>query len=311
MRTVFLGTPEIAVPSLAAVSARHEVTAVVCQPDQPRGRSGKAVPPEVKVWALDHGLPVHQPVKLHDGSFAEWLRAQAPEICVVAAYGRLLKQPVLDVPPQGWLNVHPSLLPRWRGPSPIRTAILEGDTVTGVSIIRIILEMDAGDIALQESTPIDPGETAGELAQRLGEMGARLLLEAMDQTASGAIRFTPQDPDQVTKCKLFTKEDGRIRWRQPARRIFNLVRAANPWPVAHTLFNGEICRIHRAAVVDTPAAADPGVITAVLDDRIQVATGEGELAILEFQVPGKRVLPMDAFLRGRTMTPGERFEDIT
>jgi methionyl-tRNA formyltransferase len=171
--------------------------------------------------------------------------------------------------------------------------------------------MDAGDIALQESTPIGPDETAGELAQRLGKMGARLLLEAMDQAAAGTIRFTPQDPGHVTMCQLFTKEDGRIRWGQPARRIFNLVRAANPWPVAHTLYNGEICRIHRSAVVDTPAAAEPGVITEVLEDRVHVATGEGELAILEFQVPGKRVLPMDAFLRGRPMTPGEHFEDIT
>lgn len=311
MRTVFFGTPELAVPSLAALVERHEVVAVVCQPDRPQRRSKNPIPPPVKLWAEAHGITVHQPVKLNDGSFEGWLREQAPEICTVAAYGRLLKQPLLDVAPKGWLNVHPSLLPRHRGPSPIQTAILEGDAVTGVTIIRLALEMDAGDILLQEATPVDPDETAAELTQRLAKMGAGLLVEGVAQVAAGTAQFTPQDPEKATYSRLFEKEQGRIRWAQPARRIHNLVRAATPWPVAHCLYQGQVCRIHRTAVVDETPDAAPGIITQVETDRVLVATGEGQLAILVFQVPGKRALPMAEFLRGRRIEAGERFEEIT
>lgn len=151
MRTVFFGTPDIAVPTLRAIEALHEVTAVVCQPDRPQGRSKRPVPPPVKVAAEKLGIPVHQPTKLNDGTFEAWLREQAPDVCTIAAYGRILKQPVLDIPPHGWLNVHPSLLPKYRGPSPIRSAVLNGDTVTGVSIMRLVLEMDAGDVLDRKS----------------------------------------------------------------------------------------------------------------------------------------------------------------
>ncbi len=310
MRIVFFGTPELAIPTLAAVAERHEVIAVVCQPDRPQGRSGKPAPPPVKVWAQAHGLAVHQPEKLHDGAFEAWFRAQRPEIAVVAAYGRLLKQPVLDIPPQGWLNLHPSLLPRHRGASPIQTAILEGDTVTGVTIMRVVLEMDAGDIVLQRSTPISPDETSAELSDRLAAMGAEAMIEALDQAARGEIVSTPQDSERVTITKLFEKRDGEIRWAQPARRIHNLVRACIPWPVAHCRFKSEVCRIHRSAVVDSPADAPPGTITAVMDDRILVATGEGQLAVLVIQMPGKRAMSVHDFLLGRRVEAGERFEEI-
>ena len=310
MRTVFFGTPDIAVPSLAAVAARHEVAAVVCQPDKPQGRNLKLEAPAVKVWALEHGLEVCQPAKLNDGAFEAWLRDQAPELCTMAAYGRLLKQPILDIPPKGWLNVHPSLLPRWRGPSPIQTAIMAGDAVTGVTIMEVTLEMDAGGILLQESTPIGPEDTSQSLSERLGARGADLLLQGMELVERGEAHFTPQDPARVAHCHLFEKEHGRIRWASPALEIHNLVRAAIPWPVAHCRFRGEVCRIHQTAVEPQPAEAPPGTITRVEKDRILVATGQDQLAILVFQAPGKKALPMAEFLRGRKIEPGECVEDL-
>ena len=310
MRIVYFGTPELAVPTLAAVAARHDVTAVVTQPDRPRGRSGKPEAPAVKTWALEHGLSVHQPEKLHDGHFAAWLREQAPEVCVVAAYGRLLKQPVLDVPPKGWLNLHPSLLPRWRGPSPIQTAILEDDVKTGATIMRVVLEMDAGDIVLQERTPIGPDETAGELAERLAALGAELMMRALDLVEGDCAPSIPQDPARVTVSRMFEKEDGRIRWSEPARRLHNLVRACNPWPMAHCQLRGQFCRILKTRIEDMPGAAAPGTVIAVGKDRITVAAGEGALALLRVQLAGKKALDMDAFLRGFPIEAGERFEEI-
>ncbi len=310
MRAVFFGTPELAVPSLARAAERHEVVAVVCQPDKPQGRSGTPTPPPVKVWAVEHGIPVHQPTKLNDGTFEAWLKEQRPDVGLMAAYGRLLKQPILDVPPLGWLNVHPSLLPRWRGPSPIQTAILAGDAETGVTIMRVILAMDAGDIVLQQRTPIGPDETSQELSDRLALMGADMLVEAMGLVEQGNAPATPQDPEQVVFCSMFSKEDGRIRWDGPAWRIHNRVRASIPWPVAQCLYGGEVCRILKTAPVDIPADAPPGTVTQVLKDRVLVATGEGQLAILRFQAPGKKAMDMAAFLLGRRMEPGERFEEI-
>lgn len=310
MRIVFFGTPEIAVPSLEAVAGTHAVCAVVCQPDRPKGRSGKPVPPPVKVCAERLGIPIVQPTKLNDGTFAAWFKDQQPDLCVVAAYGRLLKQPILDVPPLGWLNVHPSLLPRWRGPSPIASAILAGDAETGVSIMRLILEMDAGDIVLQERTPISIEENTEELGARLAAMGATLLVDAIRQVESGTAIFTPQDPALVTYCKLFAKEDGRVRWSQPADVLHRLVRAAYPWPSAQCLLDGEVCRIHKAAVVSAQCDAAPGAVVSVEKDWVCVATGQGQLAILEFQAPGKRAMAMGDFLRGHALHPGDRFGEL-
>lgn len=311
MRIVYFGTPQLAVPTLNAVAEHHEVVAVVTQPDRPRGRSGKPAPPAVKTWALEHGLQVHQPEKLHDGVFEAWLREQNPELCVVAAYGRLLKQPVLDVPPKGWLNLHPSLLPRWRGPSPIQTAILEGDTKTGVTIMRIVLEMDAGDIVLQKETPITPEETAGELTVRLADMGAALMIEAIALVERDAAPAIPQNPARVTISKVFEKSHGRIQWAEPAQRIHNRVRACNPWPMAQCMFRNRFCRILRTLPIHTPTDATPGAVIAVEKDCIIVATGHGRIAVTELQMAGRKALDASAFLRGAPVTPGERFEDIS
>ena len=315
MRVVFFGTPELAVPTLAAVADRHEVAAVVCQPDQPKGRSGTPAPPPVKEYALAHGLTVHQPAKLNDGTFEEWLRGIAPEIGVVAAYGRLLKQPILDLFPLGLMNVHPSLLPKYRGPSPIQSAVLAGEEVTGVSIMRISLEMDAGDVLLQEQVPIDPNENAGDLTMRLAQSGATMMLKALDQAAAGQANFSPQDPAAVSHCRMFEKRHGAICWECPAKTIHDQVRASLPWPVAYCLLEGQTVRIHKTRVAqEDGSGADPklpGTIVALGNEGIRVATGQGMLDIVQLQIPGKKVLGAEEFLRGRKLTVGQRFEGAT
>lgn len=308
MRLVFFGTPALAVPSLSALSQRHDVAAAVCQPDRPQGRSKQPVPPPVKEWAHEHGIPVTQPVKLNDGTFETWLREQAPEVCVLVAYGRILKQAILDVPPHGFINLHPSLLPRRRGPSPIQTAILKGDSVTGITIMRLDAGTDTGDILLQESAPIEPDDTSESLSHRLGTLGAELLVRALDQIATGTAVFTPQDHARATYTKRYEKTDGRIDWSLAAVDIHNLVRAAIPWPVAHCTFKGETCRIHKTMILDERTEAAPGTVTRVEKDRVVAATGQGQLAILVFQAPGKRAMPMTDFLRGHAIHVGDRFE---
>ncbi|HOF42146.1 MAG TPA: methionyl-tRNA formyltransferase [Candidatus Hydrogenedentes bacterium] len=310
MRVVFFGTPELAVPSMAATAASHDLVALVCQPDRPKGRGKKLEPPPAKVWALEHQVPVAQPERLNDGAFEAWLRAQAPDICLIAAYGRILKQPILDVPRYGYLNMHPSLLPKYRGPSPIRTALLNGDDVTGITIMRLTLEMDSGDILLQEEQPILPEDNWITLSERLAAKGGELLVKGVDQIAAGTARFTPQDDSKALYCRMFEKADGRIRWGSPARTIHNLVRAAVPWPVAHCSYNGDVYRIHESEVVEGSWEEVPGTVLAVEKDRVLVATGDNALGILAIQAPGKRALPIRDFLAGRSIRAGERFEDL-
>jgi len=310
VRIVFFGTPALAVPSLEGVAARHQVTALVCQPDRPRGRSKRPAAPLTKVWALDHGLPVTQPAKLNDGAFEAWLKAQAPEVCVVVAYGRILKQPVLDVPAQGFINVHASLLPRHRGASPIQSALRCGDEVTGVTIMRLDAGMDTGDLVLQESTGIAEDDTTASLSERLAVRGAELLLRALDLIAAGEATFTPQDESQATVTRLYEKSDGQIRWGASAREIHNLVRAAIPWPVAHCRLQGDVCRIHKTEVVDESVQAPPGSVTTVERDRVLVAAGAGQVAILMLQAAGKRAMAVRDFLNGRTLKVGDRFEEL-
>lgn len=307
MRIVFFGTPELAVPSLDAVCGAHTVTAVVCQPDRPQGRSKQPVPPPVKVRAEELGIPVQQPVKLNDGAFEAWLHGQAPDVCVLVAYGRILKQPILDVPRHGFLNLHPSLLPKYRGPSPIQSAILEGETETGVTIMRIDADMDAGDILLQRPYPIDDADDGETLTRKLAEAGATLMIEALDAVAAGRAQFTPQDHERATYCKLITKNDARINWRAPANSIRNAVRAFLPWPVAYSILRGEVIRIYAAHVLPHFGTEPPGTVVSVDKNGFAVATGEGALAIDRLQAPGKRAMTAAEFLRGRPLAVGERF----
>ena len=310
MRIVFFGTPELAIPGLNAIAERHDVAGVVCQPDRPAGRSKTPVPPPVKKWACEHGIDVTQPHKLNDGTFEAWLRAREPEVCALVAYGRLLKQPILDVPRFGFLNMHPSLLPKYRGPSPIQSAVLAGETLTGVTIMQIDAGMDSGDILMQKTLPIDPQDTAGSLSDKLAALGAQMMCAALETVASGNATYTPQDDSVATFTEMFKKEDGRIRWADSAIRIQNLVRAANPWPIAHCGFREKMIRIYEARAVSGTATVSPGGIEHVGSDGIVVATGDGRLALDMLQIPGKRALPVAEFMRGHRLTTDECFEDL-
>lgn len=308
MRTIFFGTPELGIPALEHLRHRTNLIAVVCQPDKEQGRGRKPAPPPVKEWAIQHGVTVHQPEKLNDGTFEAWLKDKDPDLCVVAAYGRLLKQPILDVPRMGFLNIHPSLLPKYRGPSPIQTAILNGDTKTGVTIMKVTLEMDAGPIMLQAEAPIHPEDTSLSLTNRLAQLGATLLDKALTLLETGEASFTPQDDSQATYCKLFEKSDGLIQWNKPAAAIHNLVRAAIPWPVAFSVYKGETMRIFKTQPLPGKTTAEPGTVIDVDKDAIIVTTGEGALAIHELQMPGKRRMTTAEFLRGRKIDLGSKFE---
>lgn len=314
MRIVFFGTPEMAVPSLSALAERHEVAALVCQPDRPSGRGKSLTPPPTKAWALEHGIPVAQPAKLNDGTFEAWLRDQSPDVCALTAYGRILKQPILDVAPHGILNMHPSLLPLYRGPSPIQSALINGETETGVTIMRLSLDMDAGDILIQERIDIDPEETGETLTNRLAALGGQKLCEAVDQIAAGSARFAEQDHSRATYCRLIEKRDGQIDWTKSARRIHNLIRGAQPWPTAQTLFNGQVFKILKSQVIDHSPQSNgvqPGTIEEVQKDRLLVRAADATLAILHLQAPGKRAMPVADFLRGFAMHAGQRFENFS
>jgi methionyl-tRNA formyltransferase len=279
----------------------------VCQSDRPQGRSKKLVPPPVKVRAAELGIPVHQPAKLNDGTFPAWLRHEAPEVCVLVAYGRILKQPILDVPPRGFLNMHPSLLPKYRGPSPVQSAILEGESESGVTIMRLDAGMDSGDIVLQRPHTIEDDDTAGTLTAKLAEAGAEMMVEALSALECGRAAFTPQDDESATYCKMLGKDDAKIDWRAPARDVRNQIRAFVPWPVAWSTLHGETLRIYAAHVVPHPGDEPPGTVVSAGQNGFVVATGEGALAIDRLQAPGKRVMSAAEFLRGRTLSAGERF----
>ena len=310
MRIVFFGTPELALPSLEAISASHEITAVVCQPDKPKGRSKKLLPPPTKVWAEEHEVQVSQPTKLNDGVFEAWLRSQTPDVCPLVAYGRILKQAILDLPPHGFLNMHPSLLPRYRGPSPIQTALLKGENETGVTIMRLDAGTDTGDILLRESAPISIEDTTETLSAKLAELGAKRLLEALNLLESGGASFEKQNDALATHSKIYTKEDGRIRWDSPATEIHNLVRAFNPWPVAHCLFKGDTVRIYKTRFIDIQENKPPGTVLRINKNDIVVVARKGAIAIETIQTPGKRAMPVADFLRGNAVQPGDHFEEI-
>lgn len=311
MRIVFFGTPELAVPTLSALHQHHQVTAAVCQPDKPRGRNKQLAPPPVKVFAESIGIPVVQPGKLNDGQFEVWLKEQAPDLCALVAYGRILKQPILDVPRHGFLNVHPSRLPAYRGPAPIQGALLDGLSETAVTIMQIDAGMDAGPILLQAPLRIEDDDNAGTLTEKAGELGARLMVEAIALVEAGNAQFVPQNDADATFTKLLEKKDGRIDWSQPAADIYNLIRAATPWPGAQAQLAGKPIRILKSRVIDTTAAAPPGEVIQADREGFHIATGRGALAVLELQAAGKSPLSFTEFLNGARITPGARFESIT
>jgi methionyl-tRNA formyltransferase len=304
LRLIFFGTPEFAVPSLRALLGESDpVVAVVCQPDKPAGRGQHVSAPPVKQVALEAGVAVFQPEKLRAPDFAEILRRLAPDLIIVAAYGKILPKSLLELPRHGCINVHASLLPRYRGAAPIQWAIVRGEVRTGVTIMQMNEGMDAGDILLQRETTIGADETYGELQARLAQLGAEALREALTQLHVGELPRQPQRESDATLAPMIKKQDGRIDWTQPAAHIARVVRAFNPWPSAFTYLDGKLLKVHRAHPIDTAAAAPPAAVTAT-GDGIAVATGQGTLLLDELQLEGRKRLPAADFARGGAIKVG-------
>jgi methionyl-tRNA formyltransferase len=300
-----MGTASFAVPALERlVAAQHAVVAAVTQPDRPRGRGLQVMPSPLKQAALAYGLPVLQPQRAGDPAFVAQVRALAPEVIVVAAYGQLLPPPLLAIPPLGCVNVHASLLPKYRGAAPINWALIHGERVTGVTIMLMEAELDAGPILLQATLPIEPNDDAGTLHDRLAQLGADALIEALAGLAAGSLKPVPQDPAAATYARKLRKEDGVIRWEQSARQLANLIRGVTPWPGAFTRHAGRTLRIWRATA-EADGAAPPGTVVKVDVAGAWVATGDGALLLREVQPAGGKRMAAAAYARGHALRPGD------
>lgn len=307
MNVIFAGTPEFAVPTLdALVAAGHAISAVLTQPDRGAGRGRKRQPSPVKQRALAQGIPVLQPQTLRDDGVQTQLAALTPDLMVVVAYGLLLPRAVLDLPRHGCINVHASLLPRWRGAAPIARAIAAGDSQTGVTIMRMAKGLDTGDMLLQRTAPMTKTDTAKDLHDRLAAMGGDMLLDTLALIDSGQLAPQPQDDTQATYAAKLDKAEAQIDWQQPAEQLARRVRAYNPWPVAFSQLGKARVRIWQAQPVGQSPAAAPGTIVAAGDDGVDVATGEGVLRVTRLQWPGKRAMAAADVVRGRDLV-GQRF----
>lgn len=302
MRIVFMGTPDFAVPSLnALVAAGHDVCGVFSQPDKPVGRHQnklKATP--VKECALSHDIPVFQPGSVKDGTTFEQLKQLAPELIVVAAYGRVLPEEILNLPPKGCINVHSSLLPKYRGAAPINWAVVNGDAETGVTIMHMAKELDAGDIIGQVSTPIDPDEFVEQVHDRLAQLGGELLVKVVADIEAGTAVRIPQDPEQVTFAPMLSRQLCPIDWTQSAKSIHNKVRGLVPWPATSTdCFTTEPVKVYHVTETGMKTNKRPGAVVAAGKDGIDIACGDGlVLRILELQAPGSRRMAAADYLRG-------------
>jgi methionyl-tRNA formyltransferase len=310
LRIVFFGTPEFAVPTLDALLAAspHIVVGVVTQPDRPSGRGQRVSDSPVKARALATGLPVLQPERLKDPSFLDGLAAWRADLGVVAAYGKILTDAVLATPRLGMINVHASLLPRYRGAAPVHRAIIDGEIATGVTIMRVVKALDAGPVIAKDHRAIGPDESSDEVERDLARLGSRLLVAAVDRIARGGADETAQDDAAATYAHRLTKNDGAIDWSWPSLRIHNLIRGLHPWPHAFAYAGGQRLILHRAGVLrDAPAGRPPGTILDAASDRLVVATGDGAVQITQLQAEGKRPMTAREFLAGHHLKAGDRF----
>jgi len=308
MRLIFLGTPDFAVPTLERmVETGHEVPLVVTQPDRPRGRGQNAAPPPVKEAALRLGLHVYQPERVRRPESVERLRDLAADGMVVVGYGQIIPQVVIDLVPLGIINVHASLLPKYRGAGPIQWAIINGETRTGVTTMRIDAGLDTGDMLLKAETEVGPDENAIDLGKRLAVMGARLLVETIAGLAAGTIVPEKQDPAQATLAPLLKKEDGLIDWRQNARAIHNRVRGLQPWPGAYTTFRGQTLHIWQSRVVSVEAALVPGRLVSL--KPLTVLCGGLALELLTVQLEGRKRISAADFANGQRLTENDMIGD--
>jgi methionyl-tRNA formyltransferase len=302
LAVIYAGTPEFSVPALEALLASaHRVVAVYTQPDRPAGRGREVAMSAVKRCALVRGIPLEQPPTLRDSAHVEKLASYAADVMVVAAYGLLLPQAVLDTPRLGCVNIHASLLPRWRGAAPIQRAILAGDKMTGITIMQMDRGLDTGPMLLERPLTIGAHETGASLHDRLAPLGANALLEALDGFANGTLAPRPQPAEGATYASKLRKEEALIDWTRPALEIERQVRAFDPWPVAETRWQGEQLRVWAALAMDHSATAAPGIVIATSNDGIDVATGAGVLRLTRVQVAGRKQLPAGDFLRAHSL----------
>jgi methionyl-tRNA formyltransferase len=308
LRVVFFGTPSFAVPTFEAlIASRHRIVGVVTQPDRPRGRGQKTVDAPVKARAREAGVPLLQPSTLSDPGFMAALASLEADIGIVAAYGRILSERVLAVPRLGMLNVHASLLPRYRGAAPVHRAIIAGERETGVTIMRVVKALDAGPMLAASRRPVGPDETSEEVQSDLARIGAALLTLTLDLVAAGEVREAPQDDSAATYAHRITKEDGLIDWTWPADRIHNLVRGLHPWPHAYTYLNGARLIILRSAVANQSHRVPPGSVVTAHGDELRIAAGSEAVDLLQIQAEGKRPMSPRDFLAGHRLRLGDRF----
>ena len=307
MKAIFMGTPDFSLGALESlVEEGHTVSCVVTQPDKPKGRSGKPVCSPVKEYALQHGLTVFQPEKVRTEESISQLAEYGPDIIVVSAFGQILPKEILELPRFGCINVHASLLPRYRGASPIQEAILQGDSVTGVTIMQMDEGLDTGDILLQKELPISPEDTAGTLFDKLCSLGKEALKEALKGIEAGEITPVPQDNALATKTGMIKKSFGEIRFSAEASEILKMIRAYDPWPGAYTGFRGKQLKLWKAEALPEKSQGEPGEIIGVEKDSFLVACGTGALRVLELQLMGKKRMSTRDFLAGTKLNTGEK-----
>jgi len=307
MRILFMGTPDFAVPSLNRLCEDgHEILAVFTQPDKPKGRKQTLTPPPVKLAAQERGIPVLQPSSLKGEEAAEEIRGLSPEMIVVVAYGKILPRSILEIPPRGCINVHGSLLPKYRGAAPIQRAVVEGETVTGVTVMQMDAGMDTGDMLLKKETPIDPLETGGALYERLSHIGAQTLHEALEGLLSGRVSPIRQEEAEASYSPMLTKADSVVDWSAAAQAVHNRVRGLNPWPSAKTLWDGKGLKLHKTVPSGEKCpGAKPGEV--VKTAPLTVACGDGYgVVLLEVQLEGGKRMGAEDFLRGNRMEAGVR-----
>jgi len=309
LKVAFFGTPAFAVPTLSAVlSSRHSIVGVVTQPDRPRGRGQKTTEAPVKALAAAAGIPLLQPERLGDAGFLDAFGAWNADIGVVAAYGRILSERVLAIPRLGMINVHASLLPKYRGAAPVHRAVIAGERETGVTIMRVVKALDAGPMMLTDTRPIGPEETSDAVERDLAELGARLLVRALDELAAGISVEMPQDETRATYAHRLTKEEGLLNWSATAEHLHNRIRGLYPWPHAYSFLKGKRIILLASSWSTDATSHAPGTITAVDADGLTVATGGGILRLRRLQAEGKRPMTVRDFLGGHPVAPGDHFE---
>ena len=309
MRIVFMGTPDFSVPALEAlVKGGHQVIAAVTQPDKPKGRGKAVLMTPVKEKALEMGIPVYQPVKVREPEFVKTLADLAPDVIVVVAFGQILPKSILEIPRYGCVNIHASLLPKYRGAAPIQWAVIDGEKETGVTTMFMNEGLDTGDMLEKEVVPLDPKETGGSLHDKLSAVGGRLILSTLKGLEDGTLKGTPQTDEGSCYAKMLKKSLGDIDWTMDGAAIERLIRGLNPWPSAYTSLHGKTLKIWDADVTDREYGVEPGTVAEVSKDQLIIQTGKGSLSVRSLQLEGKKRMDIEDFLRGYSLEKGTVLE---